>query len=74
MVRAKFVCISKWSPENSDLTHVSFSPVTDGSEENKMFGNMTPAGLITLSVVPESTEEFIVGEQYYVDFTKVSLS
>ncbi len=67
-VRAKFVV-----SENKvvgDTANINLMPVYSGSEENKEFYKYTPAGNISLSVVnPKAAEQFIVGQEYYIDFT-----
>jgi hypothetical protein len=64
MVRAKFVC--NWK----DKGNVYLSPVYSGSEENKQFFQATPGGMINLNVVNEAAaEQFVQGQEYYIDFT-----
>lgn len=73
-VRAKFECISIWPQENGEMIHIGFTPVMDGSEENKMFGDATASGTISMGIDPAFTQAagaFVVGSEYYVDFTKV---
>jgi len=70
-MRMKVFCSKKaenqYEPEKVDL---AFTAVYDGSEENKMYWEMTPAGSIELSTVNKSVvEKFEVGKDYYVDFT-----
>lgn len=51
---------------------VKFSPVMDGSEENKRFHAATPSGDFTATLSKEAAEAlgaFTLGEEYYVDFT-----
>ena len=79
-VRAKFVCESKISHPTSgtvDQIDVQFRPISamdDGPEENKIFGEYTPGGSISLSLRGEglkAAENFKEGGEYYVDFTPV---
>lgn len=63
-VRAKFKC---WSNKDGN---VNLQTVTDGSEENKVFWEHTPSGSISLNTNnPAAVEQFVVGEECYVDFT-----
>lgn len=49
---------------------VSLQPVLQGSEENRSFWNATPAGAISLTITnPDAAKQFVVGSDYYVDFT-----
>lgn len=49
---------------------VKLSPVSSGSEENKVFYASTPSGSIELGVlVPEVSSRFDIGQEFYVDFT-----
>lgn len=71
-VRAKFKCIEvtkrqSWS-DTKLLYAAKFSPVTQGSEENKRFYDATPSGHIELATYKEDL--FQVGAEYYIDFTK----
>lgn len=71
-VRAKFRCntVTKRLNWNSQaypyLWDYKFSPVTEGSEENKTFFAYTPSGSIELSSV--KADLFAVGREYYLDF------
>lgn len=71
-VRAKFVCTGVVDyPENQQKT-VSFTPVTDGSEENKSFSKYTPGGSASLSISyeTEAADFFEEGQEYYLGFSK----
>lgn len=71
MVRAKFRCTDVQPQEDGSLQTASFLPVTSGSKENEQFFKLTPGGNILLSVVsPSVSNEFEVGAEYFVDFTK----
>lgn len=54
-------------------TEVEFVPVTgDGSPENKAFHNATPGGSFKATLSKEATDRlgpFVLGKEYYVDFT-----
>lgn len=67
-VRAKMRCTEV---NHSETGHsVAFRPVTGGSPENERFYKYTPGGEITLSVVSQDiAANFMVGKDYYVDFT-----
>ena len=70
MVRCKFKCVEKrefaaW--QNKILFGFKFSPVTDGSPENKAFYDATPGGSMDISTIAE--DRFKVGQEYYIDLT-----
>lgn len=70
-VRAKFVVETR-SPKSSDDSgeRVTLRAVTSGSPENESFFRYTPSGTIALEVVSASAyDAFILGNEYYVDFT-----
>ncbi|WP_142783368.1 hypothetical protein [Changchengzhania lutea] len=71
-VRAKFECVELVEDSQNESKHVSFSPVIDGSDENKSFSKYTPAGLINLQISNETegSNAFEIGKEYYVDFTE----
>lgn len=67
-VRAKFKVESKLIDVNG--TTINLVPVIGPSEENKNFYKWTPSGNIKLTVVKDETAvQFIIGDDYYVDFT-----
>lgn len=72
-VRAKFVCkeISNSSPVSEDNGKtVKLEAVINGSEENKEFFRWTPSGQISFGCVNvQASQQFVVGKEYYVDFT-----
>ena len=73
MIRCKFKCVSHTefvSYNNRSLHKASFSPVTDGSEENKKFYDATPGGrfeIETMVMMP-----FKLGASYYIDIEEAS--
>jgi hypothetical protein len=70
MVRAKFIVDSK-STTRYGHGVVELSPVTSRSEENKHFWQYTPGGSIKLQITnPDALNDFEVGQEYYIDFTK----
>lgn len=73
-VRAKFKCISIEDQTFNESKNVSFSPVIDGSEENKSFAKYTPAGNLNLQISydTEASNAFEVGQEYYLDITKAN--
>lgn len=71
-VRAKFACNGiEDIPELQQKT-AYFSPVFQGSDENKSFSKYTPAGnlSLTISYETQAADFFEVDKEYYVDFTK----
>jgi hypothetical protein len=70
MVRAKFFVKEKHIGVETQT--IILYPVTNGSEENKNFFKWTPSGEVKLQCLnPEASNQFEVGKEYYVDFTKV---
>lgn len=73
-VRAKFTCVDKKkvsTDENSGFS-ILMQPVTCGSKENEEFFNYTPYGRVEIGTInPVAAEQFEIGKEYYVDFTKV---
>jgi hypothetical protein len=74
-VRAKFrlnsyeTCLAGWTG-GKELRTLKFTPVIDGSPENKKFYSYTPSGSLELGTVnPEAWEKFELGKEYYLDFT-----
>jgi hypothetical protein len=68
-VRAKFTVFS--IAPNGDGVEIDLIPVVTGSPENEQFYSFTPWGSIKLGTVNASAaEQFEVGKEYYVDFTK----
>jgi hypothetical protein len=69
MVRAKLHVTNIEAGEEGAAT-IYMSPVYSGSPENEQFYKYTPSGQIILSTVnPEAAAQFVVGEEYYADFT-----
>ncbi len=83
MVRAKFVCTgvtvekgnTSWhykegNTEALDVVTVRMQPVVLGSDENKEFFASTPSGSIEMRILrPEAVDWFVMGREYYVNFT-----
>lgn len=68
-IRCKVTCNSRF-PFKDDGYYLAFTPVTTGSEENKSFFKYTPGGQFQLNLTQaETAEKFVVGNEYYVDFT-----
>jgi hypothetical protein len=69
MVRCKFVCTEhrefKYGQET--LHGYKFSPVTQGSEENKAFFKWTPSGSLEFGTV--QAQAFEIGKEYYLDLS-----
>lgn len=67
-VRAKFRVESK--KQHTSGFEVMLYPVTSGSDENKKFYQYTPSGSMTIGTInEEAAARFIVGREYYIDFT-----
>ena len=70
MVRTKF-WVTGIEPKEGGGSIITLMAVNSGSEENKRFFQLTPAGNIRLETVnPEAADEFQMGKMYYVDFTE----
>lgn len=71
MVRAKFRVDSVVPAGGDNGTRVALVPVIDGSEENKQFYRWTPGGSISLDTINDAAAaQFVVGAEFYVDFTR----
>lgn len=72
-VRAKFYVqdnVHNGSEGENAGNVITLNPVTGISEENKSFFKWTPGGQIQLSTInPQAAEQFVVGKEFYVDFT-----
>jgi len=70
-IRAKFVCESVNDEPVCNSKIVLFTPVFNGSEENKSFAKLTPAGILKLWVSYETpaSEAFEAGREYYLDIS-----
>jgi hypothetical protein len=81
MVRAKFyvqrVEKTKYghAPNQQEMTTLVLAPVysAEPGTENKTFWDATPTGEIKLGTVNKAAaDQFELGEEYYIDFTKAS--
>ena len=77
MVRAKFVVQDKTErfDTNGNGWEIRLTAVysDDENSENGQFFKYTPNGEITLGIVnPPAASDFVVGKEYYVDFTLAS--
>ncbi len=75
MVRAKFTCQGKVDNPINKSVDVYFHPVTTNppSEENLKFWNATPSGVLQMNITNlEAAAHFEVGQDYYLDFTRVN--
>lgn len=67
-MRCKVYC--SYKQEANEGVHLHFTPVVEGSEENKQFFRWTPGGQVMFYTVnKEAAAKFEHGKQYYVDFT-----
>lgn len=76
-VRAKFRVESiterkHWDRAKPNIKDVKLIPVMDDSPENKTFYAATPSGEIVLGCAnAAAAAQFIVGQEFYVDFTPI---
>lgn len=60
-----------WDKSKGEIHTIRLTPVTSGSDENAEFYAATPSGSIDLATVNQQAgEQFELGQEYYVDFTK----
>lgn len=72
-VRAKMVCTKIEMYHGQSGGTVRLTPVMGTSLENKTFWKSSPSGAIELNTInPDAFARFALGEEYYVDFTRVS--
>lgn len=60
--------------EDKEIVNISMAPVTSSvdNEENSKFFASTPSGNINLGTVNmDAANEFVIGQDYYLDFTAV---
>jgi hypothetical protein len=67
--RVKVVCNHKSQTTGEQpVSYVQFSPVYNGSEENKQFFAATPGGSFQFYTVNQAAaDEFEMGKEYYFD-------
>ena len=73
-MRVSNVVLVSETQENLSLTAVakSESYPEDGSDENNTYAKFTPSGSVELTIQnPALLGKFTVGDEYYLDFTKV---
>lgn len=70
MVRAKFY-VTSITYYNGGSSKVELWPVYSQEEghENKRFWDATPSGKLEMTIKSDAAKEFILGEEYYIDFT-----
>lgn len=77
-VRAKFIVTSVTHYAGFKGAKVALTPVNpqhQETSENLAFWEATPNGEITMQITnPQTAEQFKPGDEYYVDFTKVTYS
>lgn len=68
--RCKFTCVSKTIRGSGDgqTTEYEFSPVTNGTDEDKSFWKWTPSGSLKFSCLNPAVN-FETGKTYYLDLT-----
>jgi len=71
MVRAKFLVESITTYALGYGATIKMRPVysDDPAHENKKFWDATPSGSIEMFIKSTAAQDFIVGQEYYVDFT-----
>lgn len=71
MVRTKFIC--KIVKKSIDGSEIVLEPVYSETGENAKFFKYTPYGEIRIGSINKlAAENFIPGEEYYIDFSLVS--
>lgn len=71
ITRAKFTC-DRITTYKHGLREVVMSPVMGaGCEENKKFWEYTPSGEIKINITGKCASNFVVGADYYIDFTLI---
>lgn len=66
----KVVCKVNCTYKDEKTGQLCFSPVINGSEENRSFFKYTPGGdMRFFTVNTEAFNSFEIGKSYYVDFT-----
>ena len=65
-----FTSLTKWKNYDGTISYtLKFTPVTGGSEENKMFWKYTPSGNFEFTTInEEAAKMFQFGYEYYVTF------
>lgn len=76
-VRCKYTCnkvvkSTAWSDKTKFLYEAEFSPVMDGSEENKKFYDATPSGHLKVGTYKQDV--FEPGKSYYIDITEADVA
>ena len=73
-VRAKFVCTNK-EPESEGAENITLQAVYDSNpeSENGLFFKYTPWGELKMGTInKEAANEFEIGKEYFIDFTKTN--
>lgn len=81
MIRCKFKCneiTKKWNGWHANENGTKgrneydykFSPVVEGSEENKKFFAYTPCGSFNVQTI--LIDAFVPGKEYYIDISEAS--
>jgi hypothetical protein len=71
-IRCKYRCTevtkrTSWDKSKGFLYTAKFTPVMEGSAENKRFYEATPSGSLEIGTYKE--DHFEVGKEYYIDLT-----
>lgn len=70
-VRAKFIC-QEVTQYSGGSKKVRLTPVTGGSDEDKLFWKYTPSGELSMTIDnPPASDMFVPGQTYYLDFRPV---
>lgn len=72
MTRAKFYVFSK--TEFADGWQITLQAVTKTSPENETFWKYTPSGKVEMSIRKEAGDLFVVGQEYYLDFSPATVA
>ena len=66
-----FVSKMERSYQGDDGMQVKMLPVTSGSEENDKFFTCTPSGQFEVHITNDSLEGIKLGDEFYIDLTKI---
>jgi hypothetical protein len=72
-IRTKFIVASISKHYEKTTTRVKLLPLSlVDSEENRTLWTGTTVGAISLDITTDTAEYFVLGQKYYIDFTKAN--